>query len=79
MNALVRYFRARRIRKTREQVAYWKAKADIWRQLCAGDHMSYERDCLVEAFAEQKRYEARLESLLSNAAAHSRAAQGEKP
>lgn len=79
MNALVRYFRARRIRKTREQVAYWKAKADIWRQLCARDHMSYERDCLVEAFAEQKQYEARLESLLSNDAAHLRAAKEKTP
>lgn len=66
MNALVRHFHARRIRKTREQVAYWKAKADTWRKLCAGDHTGYERDYFVEAVAEQKRYEVRLESLLSN-------------
>lgn len=66
MNVLVRYFHACRIRKTREQVAYWKAKADTWRQLCAGDHTSSERDYFVEAVAQQKLYEMRLESLLSD-------------
>ena len=63
---MVRLFHFRRIRKTQEQVSYWRAKGDTWRQLCAGCHMSYERDYLVEAFAQQRKYEARLESLLSN-------------
>ena len=63
MKAIVRHFRNWHIRKTREKAAYWKAKADIWRLFCAEAHMGYERDYLVEAIAEQKRYETRLESL----------------
>ena len=63
MKAMVLYFRNWRIRKTQERVAYWKAKADTWRRLCSGQHMSYERNALVEAVAEQARYEARLDSL----------------
>ena len=66
MKALVQYFRNRRIRRAREWAAYWKAKADMGQRLCAGRHMSYERSELVVALANQKRYEARLESLLSN-------------
>jgi len=68
MNALVRHLHARRILKTREQAAYWKATADTWRQLCSGNHLRSERSSLVEAVAKQKMYEARLESLLSNTA-----------
>ena len=63
MKTMVLYFRNWRIRKTQERVAYWKAKADTWRRLCSGQHMSYERNALVEAVAEQARYEARLDSL----------------
>ena len=56
-----------RIHKAQERVAYWKAKADTWRHLCSRRHMSYERDALVEAVAEQARYEARLNSLQNSA------------
>ena len=63
MKAIVLHFRSWRIRKAQERVAYWTAKADIWRRLCSGRHMSYERDELVEAVAEQARHEARLAAL----------------
>jgi hypothetical protein len=66
LEAIVRYFRNRRIRKTNEKIAHWKAQADTWGLfLCAGSHMSYERAYMVEALSKQKRYEARLESMLS--------------
>ena len=63
MKAIVLHFRNWRIRKAQERVAYWKAKADTWRRVCSDRHMGYERDALVEAVAEQARYEARLDSL----------------
>jgi hypothetical protein len=65
LETLFGWFRASKIRKTKEAIAYWAARADIWRQLCAGNHMSYERDYFVEAHAEQKKYEARLAYLES--------------
>lgn len=49
-----------RILETKETLAYWTARADTWRQLCTEEHMSYERDKLAEAYANQKKYEARL-------------------
>jgi hypothetical protein len=60
LSRLVLLFRERRIRKTKEALAYWSARAEVWRQLCSGQHMSYERDTFVEAYANQKKYEARL-------------------
>jgi hypothetical protein len=64
VKAIVLHFRAWRIRKAQERVAYWKAKADMWHRLCSGgQHMSYERDAWVEAVAEHARHEARLASL----------------
>jgi len=63
LKAIVLHFRSWRIHKAQERVAYWTAKADIWRRLCSGHHMSYERDELVEAVAEQARHEARLAAL----------------
>jgi hypothetical protein len=66
VKAIVLHFRNWRIRKVQERVACWKAKADTCRLLCSGRHMIYERDDLVEAIAEQSRYEARLASLQNN-------------
>jgi len=63
VKAIVLHFRNWRIRKAQERVAYWTTKADTWRRLCSGQHMSYEREALVDAVAEQARYEARLASL----------------
>ena len=63
MKSIVLHFRNWRIRKTQERAAYWKAKADMWLRVCSGQHTGYERDALVEAVAEQVRYEVRLDSL----------------
>ena len=63
MKAIVLHFRAWRIRKAQERIAYWKARADIWRRLCSGQHTSDERDALAEAAAEQARHEERLVAL----------------
>jgi hypothetical protein len=63
VKSIVLHFRNWRIRKTQERAAYWKAKADMWLRVCSGQHTGYERDALVEAVAEQVRYEVRLDSL----------------
>jgi hypothetical protein len=62
----MRYFRERRIRKTREKIAYWRGRSDMYRQLCSGKHFGWERNLLVDAYSNQKKYESRLESLTSN-------------
>ncbi len=74
MKSIVLHFREWRIRKAQERIAYWKSKADIWRKLCSGRHMSYERDALAEAAAEQARNEARLVAL-QNAGGEARTAR----
>jgi len=60
------FLRERRIRKTKEQLAYWAGKSDILRNLCQGDHYTSERQNLAEAYANQRKYEARLAYLQSN-------------
>jgi hypothetical protein len=66
-NRFVLLWRERRIRHAKESLAYWSARAETWRQLCAGQHMSYERAYVAEAYANQKKYEARVACLQQSA------------
>lgn len=62
MNFIFRFLRERRFRKTKEDIAYWSAKAEIYRQICKHEHTNYDEWELCKAYANQSKYQARLQS-----------------
>jgi hypothetical protein len=52
-----------RIRRTREAIAYWSAKAEMFRQVCRYEHTIHEQTELIEATANCRRMQSRLAAL----------------
>jgi len=60
------YLYKRRVRKTKEQLAYWSSAAETYRGLCSRVHPEYEREYMVKARAKRDLYRARLNHLMEN-------------
>jgi hypothetical protein len=63
MNAIAMWFRARKIRKTQEKLAYFQGKHEILVEIVSHRHTSSNRDELVETNAKIRQLEQRLKGL----------------
>ena len=67
------WFRNRKIRQTEEAIAYYKGQCEILTAIIRTEHTSWDRDELVKARANQRKYEQRLLHL-----SHSSNARGQR-
>jgi hypothetical protein len=57
------WFKARKIQKTKESIAYHRGECEVLEAILHREHTSWERDRLVESKAKLRFYEERLKYL----------------
>ncbi len=63
MRGIFKWLASRRLAKTREEAAYWKAKRDILVDICRQEHLRADEVSLTEAYAKHCQLDERVRAL----------------